>query len=615
VRAATPAWQLRLARLVPRLLLVAAILLLGLAVAFFVFRVAYADKVYPAVVVGDVAVGGMTVDQAAATVQQRAEALEQGTITFTFGGQTWTPTLAEIGAEVDVDGSVDAAYALGRSDNAVERLGFANKLLRSDQHVPLRMTVDPEALDRWFDSVDADINRRAVDATLAVNGTDVTITPEQTGVIVDREAGKDLILGALRGLQPVETELPTRVEEPNIYASDLEPHRERLLAALDGPIVATFEGQSWDIPAGDLVQFLTVDVAWVDGATKVEMQLDREALSNYLRDGFSGQVNRAPVDATVAWDTSQGGLVALTPSQDGAALRANAFADAVAQSFLGDQSVVEIPVVVTKPAVDANNLGALGIDGLLARGDSNYEGGNPDRDTNIEVGTELLNGELVAPGEEFSFNQAVGEITPEKGFVEAGVIEAETIGRDVGGGICQVSTTVFRAALMAGLPITEWWPHSLRLQGYERDGWSAGFDASILQAGSDPALWGDFRFLNDTDGYLLVQAWNDYPHNIVEIYGNDDGRTVELSEPVTNVPDWKYEDKEVVDAEKPAGYMEQRQWPTKPYEVVYTRTVTYANGEVAERQFYSGYQGSGNVWVVSPDMKGKSPVGRAQAAD
>jgi hypothetical protein len=61
--------------------------------------------------------------------------------------------------------------------------------------------------------------------------------------------------------------------------------------------------------------------------------------------------------------------------------------------------------------------------------------------------------------------------------------------------------------------------------------------------------------------------------------------------------------------------MEQTQWPTEPYEVVYTRTVTYADGEVAERQFYSGYQGSGNVWVVSPDMKGKSPVSGTPEAE
>ncbi|HEV2128369.1 MAG TPA: VanW family protein, partial [Thermomicrobiales bacterium] len=529
---------------------------------------------------------------------------------FTYNGLTWTPTLAELGASIDVESSVDAAWELGRDESAVDRLGFTRQLLRSDQRVPLRTTVDRSVLASWFTSVNADIDQRAVDASLEVNGADVMVIPERNGTIVDEAAATEMVLGALESLEPLSAELPTQVEHPKIYADDLEGPRADLAAALDAPVLVMFEGRKWDIPPADLAQFLTVETVYERGDTHVELSFDREALATYLRDAFAGQVNRAPVDASIAWSVDQGGLVSLDQSVDGAALRSNAFADAVAESFLGDQSAVEIPVVVTKPEIDSSNLGALGIDGLLARGDSNYDGGKPDRDTNIEVGVKLLNGELVAPGEEFSFNRAVGEITYDKGFVDAGVIEAETIGRDVGGGICQVSTTVFRAALLSGMPMTEWWPHSLRLKGYERDGWTAGFDASILQSGSNPEYWGDFRFKNDTDGYMLVHAWTDYPHVIVEIYGNDDGRTVDISEPKFWKPDGEYEDKEVIDPDKPVGYIEQTQWPTEPYAASFTRTITYADGTTVDRLFESIYEGSGNVWRVSPDMKGKSPASR-----
>jgi vancomycin resistance protein YoaR len=607
-RRAGRGWIGRLGVAVPRLALIAAVALLLSAIGLFAFRAAYADKVYPAVAVGDVNVGGMTVDQAVAHVERRAGEMEHETVSFSYNGQTWTPTLSEIGATVHVDASVDAAFALGRDDNAVARLGFTRQLLKGDQLVPLRTTVDREALHAWFRNVNADIADPAVDATIVVDGTNVTITPEHLGTIVDEDAATALILESLRTLEPIATELPTRTDMPNIHASDLEANQAELAAALDGPIVASFAGQRWEIPPSDLSRFLAVDVAWRDGGTSVDMTLDKDALASYLNDNFSGVVNSAPVDATVAWNADQGGLVALTPSSDGHTLEADAFADAVTRSFMSDQSPVEIPAVVVKPAVDANNLAALNIDSLLARGDSNFDGGSEDRDKNIYVGIDLLNGELVPPGGTFSFNGAVGEITADKGFVEAGVIEAETIGRDVGGGICQVSTTVFRAALLSGMPISEWWPHSLRLKGYERDGWTAGFDASILQSGSNPEYWGDFKFVNDSDGYILVQSWTDYPHAYVDIYGNDDGRTVDVSDPTFRVPDWDYDDKEVVDPEKPAGYMEQTQWPTEPYEAIVARTVTYASGEVEEQQFYSPYQGSGNVWVVSPDMKGKSPV-------
>lgn len=558
-------WLGYVRRAVPRLLLIAAIALLISAIGLFAFRAAYADKVYPAIAVGDVPVGGMTVNQAVAAVEDRAAELESGTITFTYNGQTWSPTLSELGATVHVDESVDAAWALGREDNAVTRLGVASDLLRGDQIVPLRTSVDRDVLATWFDSVNADIDDRAIDASLVVEGDEVSISPEQAGIVVDEAAATDMILGVLDTLEPMDTELPTVVEEPRIHADELPGARDELAAAVQQPVKVEFEGETWDIPPADLTKFLTVETVSSANGPDVELAFERDALAAWLRESFSERINRAPVDARIAWSAEEGGLVSLDESVTGAALRSNAFADAVAESFLGDRAVVEAPVVVTSPEIDSNNLGALGIDGLLARGDSNFAGGAENRDNNIYVGVKLMNGELIAPGEEFSFNGAVGEITYEKGFVDGGAIENGIIGRAVGGGICQVSTTVFRAALLAGMPITAWDPHSLRLLGYERDGWTAGYDASILQSGSDPAHWSDFRFKNDTDGYMLVHAWTSYPHVIVEIYGNDDGREVTVGDAQFSKPDGHF-----------------AAW--------FTRVITYADGRTAERTFSSYYQ-------------------------
>ncbi len=558
-------WLGYVRRAVPRLLLIAAIALLISAIGLFAFRAAYADKVYPAIAVGDVPVGGMTVNQAVAAVEDRAAELESGTITFTYNGQTWSPTLSELGATVHVDESVDAAWALGREDNAVTRLGVASDLLRGDQIVPLRTSVDRDVLATWFDSVNADIDDRAIDASLVVEGDEVSISPEQAGTVVDEAAATDMILGVLDTLEPMDTELPTVVEEPRIHADELPGARDELAAAVQQPVKVEFEGETWDIPPADLTKFLTVETVSSANGPDVELAFERDALAAWLRESFSERINRAPVDARIAWSAEEGGLVSLDESVTGAALRSNAFADAVAESFLGDRAVVEVPVVVTSPEIDSNNLGALGIDGLLARGDSNFAGGAENRDNNIYVGVKLMNGELIAPGEEFSFNGAVGEITYEKGFVDGGAIENGIIGRAVGGGICQVSTTVFRAALLAGMPITAWDPHSLRLLGYERDGWTAGYDASILQSGSDPAHWSDFRFKNDTDGYMLVHAWTSYPHVIVEIYGNDDGREVTVGDAQFSKPDGHF-----------------AAW--------FTRVITYADGRTAERTFSSYYQ-------------------------
>jgi vancomycin resistance protein YoaR len=249
----------------------------------------------------------------------------------------------------------------------------------------------------------------------------------------------------------------------------------------------------------------------------------------------------------------------------------------------------------------------LKIDSLLGRGDSNFSGGSEERDHNIYTGSSAVNGTLVAPGEDFSFNGAIGAITEESGYVVSGVIMGESVGRDVGGGICQVSTTVFRAALMGGFPMAEWWPHTYRLLGYERDGWGPGYDASILQLGDNPATWGDFKFTNTTDGWLLLQSWTSYPYHVVEIYGHDMGWDVDISGYTESGP-IKGEPIEVVDPTLAPGSVVAYASPSDGLSVGFLRKVTNSDGEViSERWFATDFKARGVQYNVSPDMVGQSP--------
>jgi vancomycin resistance protein YoaR len=172
-----------------------------------------------------------------------------------------------------------------------------------------------------------------------------------------------------------------------------------------------------------------------------------------------------------------------------------------------------------------------------------------------------------------------------------------------------VSTTVFRAALLAGLPIVEWWPHTYRLRGYEVDGWGPGYDASILQVGPDPANWGDFKFENPSDSWMLVESWTVDGYVVVNLYGPDLGYKVEFSETLVSEPLTTDEDIEVVNPELDPGTIEQTEWPIDGFEVEFVRSVYDRNGELLyDRKFYTRFRERANVYQVSPDMEGESPA-------
>lgn len=597
-----------------RILLAVAVIVLAATAGLYWVRATYEDRIYPGINAGGVPVGGMTYAEAREAIAARAESFEATTATFTFEDKIWQPTLNEIGVHVDVEGTVDSAFAIGREDDARSRLQVAWSLLREDKSVPLRVSVDAAQLNAWFDRVDADLGIAPKDANLVVNGTEVSIDPEVAGTIVDRERLTQQLMDSLRNMSAPSGDLPVIPKWPTVHAKDLEPAKQKLEQALSKPIRLTHDGKSWTIDPADLSQFVVTKVTEQPGAApQVDVSLDEKKLTKWLSQRFRGEIDRDPVDARVAWNGER--VFALEDSKDGYKLKPTSLAKEISKSFFGNHETVRVPVAVIKPRVDSNNLEALGITTRLAVGTSNFDGSNEGRAENIRVGTELLNGTLVPPGEVFSFNHAIGVISAEAGFVEAPVVDGERIGRDVGGGICQVSTTVFRASLYAGLPTEEWWPHRYRFAFYEYDGWTPGLDASILQPEGDPFGGGDFKFRNNTDGWLLIESYIDWPRVVVIIYGPDTGWDVQISEPIYGEEYPEEEDIEIVDKELEPGTIMQTEYAQKGLDVTYIREVRDRNGEVILRDEYSThFYPRGNVWKVSEDMRGKSPAGK-KAAD
>jgi vancomycin resistance protein YoaR len=587
---------------------VAALLALLLTLTLVAVRATHEGRIFPAVSVGDLPVGGMAFGDAASAIADRANAIEASKVTFTQGDKSWSATLHDLGVSIDEEQAMARASAYGREESAFDRLRSTTRLARSGGHLSMPISLDYKQLDHWFDEIDRDLGTPPHNASIEVQGANVVIVPEVDGSVVDRDKARAEITARLQDLDPLTAELPISTRIATVRAVDLQPVQAMLLGAMSHPVQVTNGGGLWTLPATDIAQFLKQDVIpGQGGAPTITIGLDRSKLADWLEERLGPQIETEPVDAKVGWDGEK--VVSVEPSVDGVRLDASKLAEDVEGRFFGEGGSIQAPVTYVKPTIDSNNLGALGITTLLGSGQSNYSGSNDGRATNVEVGTRLLNGTLVPPWGEFSFNGAVGLIDEEKGFVEAQVIAGDSIGKDVGGGMCQVSTTVFRAAYLAGLPITEWWPHRFRIGFYELDGWEPGLDASILQPTDDPSTWADFKFENPSDKWMLVESWTDGVNVIVNIYGADLGYQVESTGPTWGEKTQELPPKEVVDDKLDPGTVIMTQAAGIGEELSQYRVVKDRDGNVLwERSFYTKYFPRGEIWDVSPDMKGQAPI-------
>ncbi len=246
---------------------------------------------------------------------------------------------------------------------------------------------------------------------------------------------------------------------------------------------------------------------------------------------------------------------------------------------------ITLPVKKIKPAVSLEETNNLGIKEFLARGSSQFSGSIANRIHNITLAASRVNGTIVPNGQVFSFNNTVGDVSKLTGYKEAYIIkEGKTILGD-GGGVCQASTTLFRAILQSGLPITERYPHSYRVAYYEQ-GSPPGLDATVYS----PSY--DLKFKNDTGHAILIQAYTDLQTATLtfDLYGTADGRQATITKPVitnqTLPPEDRYQD----DPTLPLGTVKQVDFKAAGAKVTFSRTVEKDGKIILSATFVSNYQ-------------------------
>lgn len=243
-------------------------------------------------------------------------------------------------------------------------------------------------------------------------------------------------------------------------------------------------------------------------------------LKSYLTTTIAPEVNQPPVNAR--FELKEGKVEQFAVPEEGHTLNLDATATAINASLAAGKTDTELAVDVTEPDITANaDIAKLGIDKLIATGETDFAGSPKNRIHNITVGTSRYHGLLIPPNTEFSFLEFLGPVDGDHGFKPELVIKTNVTVPEFGGGLCQVSTTTFRAAVEAGLKIVQRRNHSYAVRYYG----TPGFDATIYPP------YTDLRFLNNTPAYILIQTKIEGTKLMFEFYGTDDGRTVTIDGP------------------------------------------------------------------------------------
>lgn len=477
-----------------------------LLLALLGLQLALEDRIMPGVQVGSVNIGGMSPPRAAAAILETYGAAEKALYTFRDGERSWTATATELGLRLPVEALVESAYAIGHADDRRQSLRQQARAWFNGVQLPVTVHFDEASARAYLLGLSREIDRERRDATLSIDGYRVYID----GGIGGRRLDVGAALAALRAdilAEAPTREIPLPIRESAARIGNVEAAAALAHTALSAPVqlIGTRPNGEmlapWVVSLEQIRAGLSVTKRDDGSDLHFDVAVDLSALASYIRT-LGPALSTAPTAGRFDFDPASGQLTATAASSGGRALQADATIAALEAAVFEpvNRRVGMVFEAIPPPYPAGVSAAELGISELVAEATTYFWGSWQNRRSNIALGASKLNGIILAPGEEFSFNRHLGEITEEAGYLEGSVILGGATVTGIGGGICQVSTTLFRAAFSGGFAITERNSHGYRVGYYEYAGAGPGLDAAIWQ----PDV--DLRFQNNSPHHLLIES-------------------------------------------------------------------------------------------------------------
>ncbi len=495
------------------------------------FNVAYADKIFPNVMINGENYSGLTKEQAFFKLENKIKEIYKNDFSFTYEDDIFRTNILETGTAIDINKTINSAFYYGHNENILQSIKEQIILVNKKKDFQIKIVIDKENFENYIKKELSKIETPPKNFGYAYADEEFVPTIPESGMIIDRNKMKKDIVKNLSELKNDNIKVELIVKDAEIKEDLNDRAFTQANNLLNKKVTFKYNSDKFEVQKEDLASWIKFDaISDTDNKNKRVLGImpDSEKINDYLLTFVVPQVNREPVNAQLEFENKKVEVFSL--SQEGISVEVEKNKNEICENIfrienykdnLEENIEIEIITEKTQPEITIESIDNMGITSLLATGESNFYGSPKNRIHNITVGASKFHGILIGPEDEFSFNKVLGKVGAKQGYLPELVIKKGVTTPEYGGGLCQVSTTAFRAAVNTGLEITERKNHAYPVKYYNPQ----GTDATIYPPHPD------LRFKNNTPAYILIQTRIEGNKLYFDFYGSDDGREVVLTGP------------------------------------------------------------------------------------
>lgn len=550
-----------------------------LSIYYLIFSLSYLDRVYPGVVIGTERFSGLTKAEVLNKVTELTKAQTDRQISVSIEDSEYKIAPSEIELQVNVAQTVSQIFDYGRLPTDRFTSFFEQISSPFIKHrVRAAINFDTQFMETKISEIADLVDKRAVDAKGEIISDQLVLTKEEAGLVIDQEDVSKKVITSLESFSADSLTFSRHLQQPSIFLGDEEVLRTEVDRFSQRKLKLSWPTGNKVLTKKEIKQLIGFIGDQTSQPNLLVAEFTDQQIQSYLT-SIADRTDSPAVDPLLVIDN--GVLVVSKKSKEGSVVDLTTSSGLIMAALNSeeDQPTVDLVMKAQTPVITEDNLDSLGIKERIGFGETSFTGSPVNRRHNISNGIVLMQSALIKPGEEFSTVKALGAVDNTTGFLPELVIKENRTVPEYGGGLCQVSTTLFRSVMNAGLKVTERQNHSYRVSYYEPP---VGLDATIYLPKPD------FKFLNDTNAHILVQGRVVGNKVIFELWGTNDGRISSISTPqilsTTPAGEPIYADTDTL----PKGEQKQIEKAHDGAVAIAYYTVT-RNGEVINKQTFKSF--------------------------